>query len=116
MTFNKHTSDFAFRINYGDLSFLNENIVQYALFFFSIIILLNFNNLLKKRRIGSLNLTEVNLKSVQEIFDKHADEESKGIKVHFRLDESGILRLDKVIKIIHFFKLKKLLIYVCYLI
>lgn len=36
------------------------------------------------------------MKSVQEIFEKHADEESKGIKVHFRLDESGILRLDKV--------------------
>lgn len=49
------------------------------------------------------------MKSVQEIFDKHADEESKGIKVHFRLDESGILRLDKVKKIIHFFKLKKII-------
>jgi len=35
---------------------------------------------------------------VQEIFEKHDGEESKGIKVHFRLDESGILRLDKVKK------------------
>lgn len=28
MTFNKHTTDFGFRINYGDLSFLRESIVQ----------------------------------------------------------------------------------------
>lgn len=75
MTFNKHTSDFSFRINYGDLSFLREN---------------NF------QRIGSLNLTQVSLKTVQEVFKKHANEESKGIKVHFRLDDSGILRLDKI--------------------
>ena len=28
MTFNKHTSDFSFRINYGDLSFLDQNLAK----------------------------------------------------------------------------------------
>ncbi len=48
------------------------------------------------RRMGSLNLTQVSLKNVQDVFKKHSNEESKGIKVHFRLDESGVLKLDKV--------------------
>ena len=61
--------------------------------------------------MGSLNLTQVSLKSVQDVFKKHENEESKGIKVHFRLDESGVLRLDKVCFLLTFFFLKKLINY-----
>lgn len=46
--------------------------------------------------MGSLNLSQVQLHGVKDLFEKHVNEESKGIKVHFKLDDSGILRLDKV--------------------
>lgn len=75
MTFNKHDSDFKFYLNYGDLSFYAENVVQ---------------------TLGSLNISEVNLKGVKELFEKHSDKESKGIKVHFNMDESGVLLVDKI--------------------
>lgn len=45
---------------------------------------------------GSLNLTTVKLSGVGESFQKHADAESKGIKAHFNMDESGVLLLDRV--------------------
>ena len=38
----------------------------------------------------------MSLTGIKETFEKHSVEDSKGIKVHFRLDESGLLRLDKV--------------------
>ena len=38
----------------------------------------------------------MNVKGVKDIFAKHEGEESKGIKVHFRLDDSGLLNVDKV--------------------
>jgi len=75
MTFNKHTDDFDFNINYGDLSYLNGNALE---------------------RIGSWNITEVNVTGVKEIFAKHEDEESRGIKVHFKIDDNGILNLEKI--------------------
>ena len=46
--------------------------------------------------IGSLNLTHIEIKGVKEAFEKHKDETSKGIKVHFNMDDSGILNVDKV--------------------
>lgn len=46
--------------------------------------------------MGKLNLTQVQLQGLPGVFDKHKDEESKGIKVHFRLDDSGIVEIDKV--------------------
>lgn len=46
--------------------------------------------------LGTQNISQVRLTGVKEVFEKHAGEESKGIKVHFRLDDSGILRVDKV--------------------
>lgn len=45
---------------------------------------------------GSQNLTTVKLKGVGESFRKYPNHESKGIKAHFNLDESGVLSLDRV--------------------
>lgn len=74
MTFSRYTSDFDFDINYGDLSFLSSEELS------------NF---------GSLNISKVSLTGVAEAIQKHAtDAEPKGIKAHFRLDESGLLHLD----------------------
>lgn len=52
---------------------------------------------------GSLNLTTVKLSGVGSSFQKHTDAESKGIKAHFNMDESGVLLLDRVSRIFFFF-------------
>nr|XP_020142325.1 hypoxia up-regulated protein 1 isoform X2 [Microcebus murinus] len=75
ITFNRYSHDFNFHINYGDLGFLGPEDL---------------------RVFGSPNLTTVKLKGVGESFKKHPDYESKGIKAHFNLDESGVLSLDRV--------------------
>uniref|UniRef100_A0A1A8DUV2 Hypoxia up-regulated protein 1 n=1 Tax=Nothobranchius kadleci TaxID=1051664 RepID=A0A1A8DUV2_NOTKA len=75
ITFNRYNDDFEFNINYGDLSFLSEADL---------------------RVFGSLNLTTVRLSGVGDSFQKHTDAESKGIKAHFNMDESGVLLLDRV--------------------
>uniref|UniRef100_A0A8C8DVS1 Hypoxia up-regulated protein 1 n=1 Tax=Oryzias sinensis TaxID=183150 RepID=A0A8C8DVS1_9TELE len=67
--------DFAFNINYGDMSFLTPN--ELSVF-------------------GSVNLSTVELSGVGSSFQKHAEAESKGIKAHFNMDESGVLLLDRV--------------------
>ncbi|KAL3224652.1 hypothetical protein MRX96_026448 [Rhipicephalus microplus] len=74
MTFSRYATDFDFDVNYGDLSFLPHEELG------------NF---------GSLNISKVSLTGVAEAIQKHADSaEPKGIKAHFRLDESGLLHLD----------------------
>uniref|UniRef100_UPI0037E93346 hypoxia up-regulated protein 1 isoform X2 n=1 Tax=Semicossyphus pulcher TaxID=241346 RepID=UPI0037E93346 len=75
ITFNRYSDDFAFDINYGDLSFLSQDDISV---------------------FGSLNLTTVKLSGVGSSFQKHTDAESKGIKAHFNMDESGVLLLDRV--------------------
>uniref|UniRef100_A0A3B4XKR5 Hypoxia up-regulated protein 1 n=1 Tax=Seriola lalandi dorsalis TaxID=1841481 RepID=A0A3B4XKR5_SERLL len=75
ITFNRYSDDFAFDINYGDLSFLSQEDLSV---------------------FGSLNLTTVKLSGVGSSFQKHTDAESKGIKAHFNMDESGVLLLDRV--------------------
>nr|DBA16190.1 TPA: hypothetical protein GDO54_003609 [Pyxicephalus adspersus] len=75
ITFNRYTDDFEFDINYGDLGFLDAEDL---------------------RVFGSRNLTTVKLGGVGESFQKNSDYESKGIKAHFNMDESGILSLDRV--------------------
>ncbi|KAM9219988.1 hypoxia up-regulated protein 1 isoform 1-T1 [Dugong dugon] len=75
ITFNRYSHDFNFHINYGDLGFLGPEDL---------------------RVFGSQNLTTVKLKGVGESFKKYPDYESKGIKAHFNLDESGVLNLDRV--------------------
>ncbi|XP_067422791.1 hypoxia up-regulated protein 1 [Emydura macquarii macquarii] len=75
ITFNRYTDDFEFYVNYGDLAFLSQDDL---------------------RAFGSLNLTTVRLRGVGDSFKKHSDYESKGIKAHFNMDESGVLSLDRV--------------------
>ncbi|PIO28662.1 hypothetical protein AB205_0007910, partial [Aquarana catesbeiana] len=74
ITFNRYTDDFEFDINYGDLGFLDQEDL---------------------RIFASRNLTTVKLSGVGESFQKNSDYESKGIKAHFNMDESGILSLDR---------------------
>ncbi|XP_049598142.1 hypoxia up-regulated protein 1 [Syngnathus scovelli] len=75
ITFNRYTDDFAFDINYGDVGFLSQEDLSV---------------------FGSLNLTTVKLSGVGSSFQKHTQAESKGIKAHFNMDESGLLLLDRV--------------------
>jgi len=46
-------------------------------------------------------IEEVGLRGVEEAYGKHTseEEEAKGIKAHFRMDESGILSLDLVCRL-----------------
>lgn len=75
MTFNKHTANFDFSVNYGDLSYLDKD---------------------SQERIGLLNISQVEVTDIKKIFDKHENEDSKGIKVHFKIDDDGILNLEKI--------------------
>uniref|UniRef100_A0A4W3J9H3 Hypoxia up-regulated protein 1 n=1 Tax=Callorhinchus milii TaxID=7868 RepID=A0A4W3J9H3_CALMI len=75
ITFNRYIDDFEFFVNYGEMNFLDDH--NLGIF-------------------GSLNLTTVRLNGVGSSFKKHTDAESKGIKAHFNMDESGILTLDRV--------------------
>lgn len=74
ITFNKHTSDFSFIANYAELDYLPKNEIS---------------------NIGAQNLSMYKLTGVAEALKKNLGEntESKGIKAHFSLDESGILNL-----------------------
>ncbi|XP_028128595.2 hypoxia up-regulated protein 1 [Diabrotica virgifera virgifera] len=77
ITFNKHTSDFNFNVNYADLDFLNPKEIQY---------------------LGTTNISQFELKGVADALKKHSGEnvESKGIKAHFAMDDSGILNFVNV--------------------
>jgi len=78
MTFNKQTGDFTFYVNLNNLDHLDEKEIS---------------------NIGKLNLTEVDVQGVAQALEKHANEanvESKGIKAHFALDDSGLLALTSV--------------------
>ncbi|GAB0093000.1 hypoxia up-regulated protein 1 [Sergentomyia squamirostris] len=74
ITFNKHTSDFTFDINYSELDHLAKEEIPF---------------------LGSLNLSRVTLSKVSEILKEHLVDsaESKGIKAHFSMDDSGIFGL-----------------------
>ncbi|XP_030379485.1 hypoxia up-regulated protein 1 [Scaptodrosophila lebanonensis] len=77
ITFNKHTDDFEFFVNYGDLErYTPEEVAA----------------------IGSLNITRVELKQVKELLEKSKKEsvDNKGIKAYFYLDDSGIFRCTGV--------------------
>lgn len=79
LTFSKHTNDFDFFVNYADLSsFMTEEDISL---------------------VGPLNVSRISLSGVQDVLSKHSTsqtKESKGIKAHFKLDESGIIILDRV--------------------
>ncbi|XP_014212176.1 hypoxia up-regulated protein 1 isoform X2 [Copidosoma floridanum] len=74
ITFNKHNQDFTFNVNYAKLDHLPEKEIAV---------------------IGNLNISTVSLIGVADALAKHSNEgaESKGIKAHFAMDESGILNL-----------------------
>merc|ERR1719187_2245682 len=77
MTFNKHIKDFTFNVNYAELEYLGETEVA---------------------NIGSQNLTSVLVKGVKEALDGNLGDaiETKGVKAHFQLDDSGILTCTHV--------------------
>lgn len=78
ITFNKHTDDFDFSVDYADLeSVLGKSEVA---------------------NLGSLNLTKVSLTEVAKKLNanKADNVESKGIKAHFVLDDSGLFSLANV--------------------
>ncbi|XP_076457852.1 hypoxia up-regulated protein 1-like isoform X2 [Babylonia areolata] len=78
MTFNKHyVKDFNFDVRYGDLDFLSEE---------------------ERKLFPSPLLSRVNLKGVGTAYSKHGASgvEYKGVKAHFRMDDSGLLHLDLV--------------------
>ncbi|XP_059062905.1 hypoxia up-regulated protein 1 [Achroia grisella] len=77
ITFNKHTNDFSFNVNYAELDYIPSTELPY---------------------IGSLNLSQVVLTGVGAALSKHIGEnvEHKGIKAHFNMDDSGILNLVNV--------------------
>uniref|UniRef100_A0A1B0EXV3 Hypoxia up-regulated protein 1 n=1 Tax=Lutzomyia longipalpis TaxID=7200 RepID=A0A1B0EXV3_LUTLO len=77
ITFNKHTSDFTFDVNYAELDHLAKNEIPF---------------------LGSLNLSRVALSQVGETLKEHLTEnvESKGIKAHFAMDDSGLFSLTGV--------------------
>jgi len=72
MTFNKHVKDFTFYVNYQDLDYLGATEISY---------------------IGPQNLSSVLVKGVASALDNNKGEniETKGVKAHFSLDDSGIL-------------------------
>ncbi|XP_066603454.1 hypoxia up-regulated protein 1 [Prorops nasuta] len=77
ITFIKHTDDFEFNVNYAELDYLPPYEIT---------------------AIGNLNLSVVTLDGVSAALEKHIKEggESKGIKAHFAVDDSGILNLVNV--------------------
>ncbi|CAH0727165.1 unnamed protein product, partial [Brenthis ino] len=77
ITFNKHTDDFSFNVNYAELDHIPSSELM---------------------SIGSLNLTQVVLSGVSEALAKNSGEniEHKGIKAHFNMDDSGLLHLLNV--------------------
>lgn len=77
ITFNKHTEDFSFNVNYAELDHLGAEEVA---------------------RLGPLNLTKIRLTDVASIIKANSGDgiESKGIKAHFTLDESGMFSVTAV--------------------
>jgi len=75
MTFNKHVKDFRFFVHYQDLEYLGDTEVAY---------------------VGSTNVSSALVKGVAAALDKNKDVETKGVKAHFTLDDSGILSCTMV--------------------
>ena len=60
-------------------------------------LLIVFHGIFFHRMLGSVNLTTVEVKGVAAALDKHSPKgESKGVKAYFRMDENGLLNLEKV--------------------
>jgi hypoxia up-regulated 1 len=77
ITFNKHKQDFEFAVNYADLDYLGASEIA---------------------NIGPQNISKVQLTNVGKLMEEKVQDgvESKGIKAHFALDDSGIFSLVHV--------------------
>lgn len=77
ITFNKNTNDFIFNVVYGELEHLPETEVKH---------------------IGNMNLLKIQLQNVAQTLEANSGEniESKGIKAHFVLDDSGLFSMSGV--------------------
>lgn len=77
ITFSKHKQDFDFSVNYADLQHLSVGEIA---------------------NLGKLNITKYELTNVAALYSEKVKEgiESKGIKAHFSLDDSGIFSLTNV--------------------
>merc|ERR1719452_7417 len=77
MTFNKHIKDFTFNVNYADLDYLGGQEISW---------------------LGTQNVTSFEVKGVKEALDTNTGDgiETKGVKAHFALDDSGILTVSNV--------------------
>jgi len=78
ITFNKHQQDFDFTVGYAELNHLHENEVKC---------------------LGSLQLSNIKLNGVRDAYSKYQGQEgidTKGIKAHFAMDDSGLLILQNV--------------------
>lgn len=76
MTFSRHVKDFEISVKYAELNFLPGQ---------------------ELGSLGDTNLSRVSLSGVSNALNKHREDgsEYKGIKAHFRMDESGLLHLDQ---------------------
>lgn len=78
ITFNKHQQDFDFTVGYAELDHLHENEIKC---------------------LGSLSLSVIKLNGVKDAYSKHQGQENvdtKGIKAHFEMNDSGLLVLQNV--------------------
>lgn len=78
MTFNKHTAEFDFNVKLGDLEHLGEE---------------------ELANVGTKSIATVHVMGVAEALAKHADNpkvETKGVKAHFHLDESGLINITSI--------------------
>jgi hypoxia up-regulated 1 len=80
LTFNRYTDDFHFEVNYGDITeykhFTSEAEAEYYK---------NMSNLMK-----------IKIEGVNKALTDNEKKSSKGIKVHFKVDDSGIFTYTKV--------------------
>jgi len=81
LTFNRYTDDFNFEVNYGDVDdykhFTSEQEKNYF-------------------KHDDKNLMKIGISGVSKVLGDNSEKQSKGIKVHFKVDESGIFSYNKV--------------------
>ena len=79
LTFNRYTDDFSFEVNYGDVE-------EYSHLTTDKDIYLHQNK----------KLMNIKVNGVSDALNNNHAKKSKGIKVHFKLDESGIFSYSKI--------------------
>jgi len=77
LTFNRYTDDFSFDVNYGNVDDYKH--------------LTNDQEYFQAKKIMTVQVT-----GVAHALEKHPEAKSKGIKVHFSLDDNGIFHYTKV--------------------